>query len=236
MSKFDWTMFFRKILPLDNYSNANSNAAVETETSVEQLVPWYLNGTLGESEMNLINSQLDRSKQFSRDVELDLKIAGLLACEPPNLEQTIAQKEQGFAELIGAIRKHERHRTVRRSPLTLASISGVAAVFFTIAVIVSFTELGKYSGVDDGDLTDTYQTLTDPGSMSKGSVLQIVFESETPEREIRHLLLDRDAHLISGPTASGVYRVELPAAMDGESYVRELQANPAVRWVELEVR
>ena len=238
MSKFYWNKLIPKMLTRNKVSfgeepRASADVVADGDAAIEQLIPWYLNGTLDEAEMNQINGKLDESQTFNRSMELDLKIAGLLTCEPAQLASTLQQKEQGFAQLLNTIHRHEAPRPLRRS--AFASVGGVAALSLALIAAVSFYWLDPREQANNGHAMDNFQTLTDPGTTG-GPVLQIIFESETPEREIRRMLLDRDAHLISGPTAGGVYRVELPAAMDSESYIRQLQANSAVRWVELEVR
>jgi hypothetical protein len=83
-----------------------------------------------------------------------------------------------------------------------------------------------------------YETLsreTEPAA-GEPARLRVVFAADTTEKEMRGLLNSIDARIVDGPTAQGVYTVQLSVA--GPERVRHISAvlarNPRVRFAALD--
>jgi hypothetical protein len=80
-----------------------------------------------------------------------------------------------------------------------------------------------------------YRTLSEAEPPRRGSSLRVVFAADTPEQELRRIMLALGAEVVAGPTPLGAYTLALPsgAGSDPLSVVLEyLRALPAVRFAE----
>jgi hypothetical protein len=78
-----------------------------------------------------------------------------------------------------------------------------------------------------------FETMTTPW-VYDGPVVQLMFEPSAPEHAIRRVVLESGGTVIAGPTATGIYRIALPAGSDGGAQVAHLRGLPGVRWASLE--
>ena len=83
-----------------------------------------------------------------------------------------------------------------------------------------------------------YVTLSGSTATSDGVRLTVMLEPEATESAIRGALQEIDGTFVSGPSASGVYIVQIPVASDDEAAVdaaiERLQFSSVVRFVERE--
>jgi len=63
--------------------------------------------------------------------------------------------------------------------------------------------------------------------------LRVVFDEQTPEKELRALLVSLEAAVVDGPSPLGVYTVEMPASLDPGSTIAVLRTRPEVLFAEL---
>jgi anti-sigma factor RsiW len=78
----------------------------------------------------------------------------------------------------------------------------------------------------------TFQTLTAPGPPRTAAQLRVVFDPGATEVVIRELLLQLDAEVVAGPSAHGVWTLELGTARQAEAALAVLRASTAVRFAE----
>ena len=81
-----------------------------------------------------------------------------------------------------------------------------------------------------------FRTLTDtPASAGGRLVLQVVFEPDTSERELRETLAGERAEIVRGPSANGVYHLALTPhhVGDTEALLHRWQAHSVVRFAAL---
>lgn len=187
---------------------------------VYNLLPWYLNGSLHEDDTNRVNAHLEQCDTCSLALQDEIGIARQLQEEPPAMKQLLAKKDQNFTQLKARLEQPKYARPWRMN------IPQVAALILFAGFLGFF---GARLG-DEGE----YVTLS-RNAKSDATVLQVMFQPSTSERELRHLLLDADAKLLNGPSQKGVYRVQLPADVDAAAYARRLRKHPATRYVEEEL-
>jgi hypothetical protein len=93
------------------------------------------------------------------------------------------------------------------------------------------------SGVTPGERPFT--TLSGPPGATSGVRLTIMFQPSVTEEAMRQALLDIEGNVVSGPSALGVYIVQIPATPDDDRAIQALidklrsHAN-VVRFVERE--
>lgn len=214
--------------------------------AVEELIPWFLNGSLSETEMNDVNAKIANSPQFSEQVDQDLKLAEIANRESPEVEKLLAMQPLALSKLKQKISQSENKKTwydLVRSYFTPKPIFA-----FAMSSMLAIFALGYYPFVTDRDMqggsqtgpqmeySGEYQTLTSAPVDQEGIVLQIIFRPETTEKEMRTLLLKSESKLLSGPTVSGVYRLEIAEDSNKDKELELFRNHSAVQWFEIEAR
>ena len=180
----------------------------------ELLLPWFVNGTLDESELDLVNTHLEHCADCRRAVELEMdlaqKISAPIETPGPNFEVVRVQ--------LRGVRQHRRQaRRWRAGAAATASILILVASLFLLV-----------------PEQDEYQGLTSTPGSAAGPIVQLVFAPQTTERELRTLLLESGGQVIDGPSPRGVYRISLPTEADAMATATRLAAHPAVLFAEAE--
>jgi hypothetical protein len=184
------------------------------------LLPWYLNGSLHENDTDRVHAHLQQCETCTLALQEEIEIAQQLQQEPPAMQQLLAHKGQNFAQLKTQLEQSKKTRPWR---INIPQLAGL--ILFVGLLGVFGMQLD-----DDGK----YVTLSRTAK-SDATVLQVMFLPSTTERELRQLLLDTDAKLLSGPSQKGVYRVQLPDGVNTATYAKRLREHPATRYVEEEL-
>ena len=188
--------------------------------AILELVPWYVNGTLGEREMDQVSTHVESCASCLQAIDQEVTMAQCLRATPAGLEKLLEQQPQAFARLQESLPSSSSQQGSWYRP-------AIAATFVAVALTSFF--IGRAS------LDHTYELLTNTASYD-GYVLQLIFHPQTNEQDIRHLLTDTGGDLLGNPSPKGVYRISLPPDIDAQVYVLRIKEHPAVRWAELELR
>lgn len=217
---------------------------------VWDLLPWYANGTLPDGERRTVEAHLAECPRCREEIA---------ACRI--LGEAIRQAEEAvpavhparLARLMERIEDEERSgggRGWRR--LVLAPWQGLAALARStpplargalVVQLVFLVALGsllvRWSFQPEvpapAPPPAQYRTLSEsaPAAPETAARLRLVFAEGTTEKEARDLLLGIRGQIIAGPSALGVYTVEVPAGPDPlEKVLAHLRAQPRVSLAE----
>lgn len=161
----------------------------------EQLdLPWYVNNSLDESQRKMIASQLAKDIELKRDADF-LQIIRQQIKSPA----TASPGELGWLRLKNRLQHTQQIKHQRRwQGLAIAA---------SLLLLIQGGVLFRLMQSDDGyaPLSGTTHTLP---------TLQIRFNPDTREADMRKLLLDIHGQILDGPSASGLYRVTLGDVTD----------------------
>ena len=218
-----------------------------TDQEIAELLPWYVNGTLDDSETREVEAYLERSP------EARAELAELRVLE--DAVTTLAEDEPAWKPglLTDALRRigvHEREQAsateaqfgarVRRFVERILPGLDVTPRVPRLALAV---QLALVLGLGSA-LVLTQLREPDYGTLSGGSasvadraLVQVGFQSDVSEAELRALLRELDAEIVAGPSAQGLYTVGLPHTPDQseeiEAGIRALRArSDVVRYAE----
>lgn len=184
---------------------------------VLELLPWFVNGTLNEREHSMVNDHLLGCSECNREVKALLESAKLFRSSPELSADSFPRARSEFLRQLNGRRKATWSRRW--------IIPATMAACLLIAVVL----IGPLSRRED-----SFETLGSTQS-SSGQVIQLVFQPDTLEKSIRSLVLGDQGRFISGPTAQGVYRLEVPLDRDPQRVLQRLRNHPDVQFAELEV-
>ena len=191
---------------------------MSSHEEVLEFLPRFVNGTLNEREQSMVNDHLQGCRECNEEVKVLLETSKLFHASPEPSPDLFGQARSEFLQQLQG-RRERRANWARRwmIPATMAACLVVAVL---IVSPVSRQE-------------ESFGTLGNSAS-SSGHVIQLVFQPDTPEKSIRSLVLGDQGHIISGPTAQGVYRLELPLDKDPQWVLERLRNHPDVQFAELE--
>jgi len=164
---------------------------------VEELLPWYVNGTLTADEEREVREYLRGNEAAEREV-------GWLK----QIRQAVQTQELRSPGSFGLRRLRA---SLAREPAAKARPDGrgrwmplAAAAAITVIVVQGALLVQSH-----------YQSAVyEPaGTSETGPLIQVRFEPGATERQIRTLLADAGLEIVAGPSASGVYRLA-PLATD----------------------
>lgn len=194
----------------------------ERDAELDQLLPWYVNGTLGDDERARVEAYLAASAGAREEVELLRRLRDHVKASQPSqspgelglkrLQREIASERKAAAAQGGSTPGWWR-------PAAIA-----AALVIVIQGALLFQSWPEGGNVD----------IAGGGKASgRSAVIEATFAPEATEAEIRAALQAIDGRLIDGPGALGVYRILLTgvAADDGDAIrkaLATLQAQPDV--------
>jgi len=180
---------------------------------VDELLPWYVNGTLSDDERERVRRYLGGNEQGSSDVEM---LQGVR--EAVKVRQFDSPGELGRHRLKAAIEKESRGRR-SGGPSSGWWRPAMAAAVLVIAV-QSVLLISSWQSDD---------AFKPAGVAPERPAIQLRFQPGATEGEIRGLLSRLDVEIVSGPGSVGVYRVA-PVGSDAniEELVARLRAAPGI--------
>ncbi|MFO7593813.1 MAG: zf-HC2 domain-containing protein [Pseudomonadota bacterium] len=173
----------------------------------EELLPWYVNGSLPEHEMREIDAHLAQCPVCERE-------AALLRAMRDEARENAGDVPAEFAwqRLRRDLHRNDDRAGVKRS-WWAPSLAAAAVLTIAIQSVMLYTMTERDDGY--GLAGDRVQSAT----------LQVKFNPDATEKELRGALQAAGAEIVTGPSAMGVYRIRLVKA-DGpvQERITDLQS------------
>lgn len=242
------------------FGNVTSSGELEHQQA-QRLLPWLVNGTLAGRELEQVRQHVERCSDCGEDVAAQLVLARELGTESELAPSPHPARVRSLLARIDAV---EPGRSPRRRrwlgarvaswlvPRRLANgadgVDGVdgakgavprgiwALVAVQTSVVLAICAVLLIEGRERRAPAE-YHTLSVPRAVdpeTAGPRLRLVFEESASAAEIRSVLESVAGRIVDGPTALGVYTVELPGARsEGLGATLELlRRQSSVRFVE----
>lgn len=187
----------------------------------DELLPFYVNGTLGADDRAWIESYLREHPlaanelHWLRSVQTMTQEEAVPASSEIGLERALQRIRGERAAAAPPVAPQPMVERVRHwlsrlvpTPMLKPALAGALAVIALQAVVIT-------SMVGERDETSEIRTL--PGNVTEhGPYVKLNFRPDASETDIRMLLIDVQASLASGPGQLGDYYVRVPASqIDG---------------------
>ena len=193
-----------------------------------QLIPWYVNGTLGEHEMDQVSRHVADCPKCALEVDKEVEIAKQMRSDPPELAMLMDRQGDTLHNLQSRLHTPPGQFLARHS----AGVPRWAQWPALAATLLVAVAAGFFAGRTTDDTTYTLMTSPQTGN---GPVVQVIFQPTANEYDLRQLLIDSGGKLLGNPSTKGVYRIELPPHVGASDYAKRLTQHPVVRWAEVEL-
>jgi hypothetical protein len=161
----------------------------------QQLLPWYVTGTLDREETALVEQHLGECAGCREDLVTEAALATYVKALPGDGEQGGA--DQGWAKLKAGMQAGQAggvRAAMRRYAATRWNLAGATSLAIA-ASVATFLLMRPPS---------LYQTLAAPPSATAGNVI-VIFKPQAPEVALRAVLQRNGARIVDGPTSVGAY-------------------------------
>jgi len=213
------------------------NAASHAHEEAQELLPWLANGSLAGTELERVQAHL----QTCADCRTELALLHTLRAAGPGAAP-IGDPEAALARLLPQLDEPDSTPTLAPAPTATAPVLpgwrarlaandrswlrvAVALQLCVIAVLGAM--LARPSAGPDAQ-GGAYRLLG-AGEGARSSLV-VSFRPDTPERELRRIVLAGGARVVGGPTATGAWLLDTGDAPD--AVLARLRAEPAVTLAE----
>ncbi len=187
---------------------------------VQQLLPWYVNGTLDAGETAMVDAHLAECAECRADLAAERVLAREVAALPIDVEHAwsalsdridAAGPPRRLAESVPFL-----HRKVAMGWALGGPLAAAAAVAFAVAMVPRASP----------PAATTYRALGSAPTAEPGNAL-VMFRPDTRDSDLRAALTKAGARLVDGPTASGAYVVRIAPDKRGQA-IQGLRAAPQI--------
>jgi hypothetical protein len=203
--------------------------------TTQELLPWFVLGTLDESETALVREHLGQCTQCQADLELQRKVqavqlpqrseldveSALAKLRPRLLPQSLPHSQlqpQGGIDRRSAMGERWQAWRERIARLWMPWAMGLqTAALATLCIVL-------WHGQAKNDENNVFHVL---GADVQGSSIVVMFKPQTSEQELRRILQTSNARLAGGPTVAGAYLLNVADAQRAEA-LAALHREPAV--------
>lgn len=204
--------------------------------ALKEMIPLYINGRLSDGERAAFETALESDAALRQELSEFEEIAALY----PGIEEEIPfpSSDRVFSRIMDNIDAHEKKAASPDGPWVLFEklADFIRTTFFSprVAWAVAAVQLVLLVTLV-GTMPDRqeFETLSSGGATTETVLkINIVFEEDAMERDIRALLNQLDAGIVAGPMANGLYVIEITEAPSPDEVLKALLDSKLVRLAE----
>lgn len=203
---------------------------------IAELLPWYVNGSLGERERQRMEAHLIECAVCREALLVERRIYGSMcanaaveympAASLKRLQARLTAWDAGVAPPRVA-RAEERGRTPAGwSGWMAASVAAAATALSLLAANRWILPPARVSPA-------SYYTLTTPEPRAKEEVIRAVFSPTTTVAELQAILAEAQLRIVAGPSEAGVYSLATNSSRPVDLSLALLREHAAVRFAEI---
>lgn len=186
---------------------------------VQQLLPWYVTDRLELSDRRKVSAHLSTCGECRADLEAEQALAAMVKASPASAHHGWSALRERL-EQRPALSREPREGVRGRAPRTIA----VAGALMAACVALPMAPIG-FDHLRSGHEA-RYHTLSSAPSNPPGNVL-VMFKGAGQAASPAVLIRSAGGTLVRGPTETGAYLIEIPAAQR-RAALRMLRARPEI--------
>jgi len=190
--------------------------------SFNELLPWYVNGTLGAEDRAWVERHLNEHPEARAELDWYQSLQSRIVEAAPSVPATI-----GLAKAMTLIRGDRPTFAERVSAFfggfglrPAVALAGFAV--FAVQAGLIFALMGEAQ--DDAEQLRALKA----SRVEEGPLVKLNFAPDAREADIRHLLMSVQGRLAGGPGQLGDYFVRVPAGKES-AIAEQLRTNPIVQ-------
>jgi hypothetical protein len=224
-------------------SHSHRSAVAREHQEISTLLPWYVNGSIGEHERQRVDAHLLVCAGCREDLAQERRIYQGMTAEtaveymPAASLKRLQARLDGVAGAASAnvanVEVEAEVPATRRPARRLMAWPGLmAASVAVMAVALSLLAADRWMHVRARATQPDYYTVTTPIAHAPGEVIRAVFAPTITLVELQAILDEAQLRIISGPTEAGVYSLAANSGQPVSTSLALLRGHPKVRFAE----
>jgi hypothetical protein len=219
-----------------NYMHQNDGAREHRE--ITALIPWYVNGSIGELERQRVDAHLLLCASCRDDLAHDQRVYEAMTAETA-VEYMPAASLKRLQARLDAVDGPADADVPAEVPAAAKPRGGsvrwlgvMAASVAVMAVALSLLATDRWLDFRAHAMQPSYYTVTTPVTRPPDEVIRAVFAPTITLVELQAILDEAQLRIISGPTEAGVYSLAANSRRAVNSSLALLRAHAMVRFAE----
>jgi hypothetical protein len=216
----------------------NRDHASGDHREVSALLPWYVNGSIGEQDRQRVDAHLSACADCRNELALELRVYRGMAAGPAveympaaSLKRLQARLDGiGTAEAATAATDTRSAAAPRRRSVPWPGL--MAASIAVMAVALSLLAADRWLLLRAPAAHPNYYTVTTAAPRPQGEVIRAVFSPNITLVELQGILDEAQLRIISGPTEAGVYSLAAKSSRPVSASLALLRGHAKVRFAE----
>jgi hypothetical protein len=211
---------------------------------ISALLPWYVNGSIGEDERQRVDAHLILCAGCRDDLAQEQRIYQGMTAETAVEYMPAASLKRLQARLDGVVGAASPDpQTDVRTHMTAARERGgrgpmswhglMAASVAVMAVALSLLAADRWMQFRAHASAPDYYTVTTSAPRAPGEVIRAVFSPTITLVELQAILDEAQLRIISGPTEAGVYSLAANSGRAVSASLASLRRDEKVRFAEI---
>ncbi len=194
-----------------------SDAELRAQQRFDELIVWYLNGSLDAAEQRWVEEFLRTHPQAQHDLAWHRQLK-----QAADIKHLRIAPNVGLASLMSRVRAHEAGASSAIAQRLRGWLAAAARPGFAMAAVLVLGQAVALGWLirevrQQDQLLAGYSATRAVTQSAEMPALQVTFKSEASEREIRLLLLSLQARIVDGPRQLGDYTIAVPASQLNEA-------------------
>ncbi|HME37891.1 MAG TPA: zf-HC2 domain-containing protein [Steroidobacteraceae bacterium] len=218
-------------------NSTNHGAAAGEHRAISALIPWYVNGSIGEQERQRVDAHLLGCAQCRDELALERRVYQGMNAETTVEYMPAASLKRLQARLDGiesaapaAAAAPGSGKPGRRSLQWQGLMAASVAVMAVALSVLAADRWMHFHGA--GSAQPEYHTVTNAAARAPDEVIRAVFSPAVTLVELQAILDEAGLRIISGPTEAGVYSLAATSRRPVNASLALLRANARVRFAE----
>ena len=222
------------------YRHSNRDAREHEEVSA--LLPWYVNGTINESDSRRVDAHLSVCADCNNDLALELSVYRGMTADPAVEYMPSASLKRLQARLDGVAAPAAANasadtvrallRPMTRNRHSIPWLGVMAASIAVMAVALGLLTADRWQFSRSSSSQPNYHTVTTAIPRPPGEVIRAVFSPIITLDELQGILDEAQLRIVSGPTEAGVYSLASKSSRPVSSSLALLRGHAMVRFAE----
>lgn len=220
-------------------NTSSTNLAAHSALTV--LIPWYVNGTLGEEDRRRLESHLAECLQCRQDLGLERQVHGNISQQAaveylpaPSLKKLLSRIDgiDGIAPAPSSAPPPRARRSGSRPRSWSWSWQGLTAASVAVTAIAVSVLAVDHFLQHRNSLAPEYRTVTSNTPRPHDEVIRAVFAANVTLVDLQALLDEAQLRIVAGPTEAGVYSLAATGKRPVSVSLALLRRHSSVRFAE----
>jgi anti-sigma factor RsiW len=208
---------------------------------VSALLPWYLNGSIGEQDRHRVDAHLSACADCRNDLAQEQRVYRAMTAETAVEYMPAASLKRLQARLDGLGAAEGANSAANGADARSAAARGrrflpwprlMAASIAVMAVALSLLAADRWLQFRAPATQPNYYTVTTAAPRPQGEVIRAVFSPTITLVELQGILDEAQLRIVSGPTEAGVYSLAAKSSRPVNSSLALLRGHAKVRFAE----